>query len=140
VYYLITDQAGNGYNMVRLPITGNETVLDALTESGGLQAPASLHGIWIARPAPDRPGCEQILPVDMAAIMKRGDPTTNYQLFPGDRIYVKAQTLVTLENTLDKIFTPIERVFGVALLGVGAVESLQTGSTAAFTGGTVVGF
>jgi polysaccharide export outer membrane protein len=76
--------------------------------------------------------------VDIDAIVKRGDPTTNYQLFPNDRLFVKAQTLVTLENQLDKIFTPIERVFGVTLLGVSSVQALQTGSAAAFTGGTTV--
>jgi len=140
VYYLILDQAGQGHNMIRLPITGNETVLDALAETGGLPYPASSRRVWIARPAPDRQGCEQILPVDIASIMKRGDPTTNYQLFPGDRIYVKAQTLVALENTLDKIFTPIERVFGVAVLGTGAVESIQTGSVGGFFGTPVTGF
>jgi polysaccharide export outer membrane protein len=140
VYYMIFDQGGNGETITRLPITGNETVLDAFAQTGGLVAPASTKQVWIARPAPDRQGCEQILPIDILAITKRGDPTTNYQLLPGDRIFVKAQTLVALETNLDKIFTPIERVFGVALLGVGAVESLQTGSTAAFTGGTPVGF
>jgi polysaccharide export outer membrane protein len=141
VFYIIQDQAGQGYGIARVPITGNETVLDALANVGGLLSPGSPHRCYIARPAPDRKGCEQILPVDVAAIVQRADPTTNYQLFPNDRLFIKAQALLTLNNTLDKAFTPIERTFGVALLGVGAVESLETGSVGNFFGGTpAVGF
>jgi polysaccharide export outer membrane protein len=141
IFYLIQDQAGNGYTVSRVPITGNETVLDALGEAGGLLSPASTRMVYIARPTPYGKKCEQIIPVDIDAIIRRADPTTNYQLLPGDRLFVKAQTLLTLENQMNKIFTPIERVFGVALLGVGAVESLETGSVGNFFGTTpAVGF
>ena len=36
VYYVITEGAGLGDTVVRVPITGNETVLDALAQVKGL--------------------------------------------------------------------------------------------------------
>jgi polysaccharide export outer membrane protein len=125
VYYVIFDGGGYGQQMVRLPITGNETVLDALSQINGLPAVASLRRIWVARPAPDELACEQILPVDWSAITDRGIPTTNYQLLPGDRIHVKADFLIALDNTLAKFLAPVERSFGVTLLGSQTVQSLQ---------------
>jgi polysaccharide export outer membrane protein len=127
VFYVIFDGAGSGQSIARFPVTGSETVLDVLAGAGGLPGQASVHHIWIARPAPDHSGKDQIFPVDLPAITKRGCTATNYQVLPGDRIYVKAQVPLTFYNTLDKYFSPIERLFGTALLGVGAVQSLNTG-------------
>ena len=62
VYYIVTQGAGLGDNVVRVPLTGNETVLDAIAQVSGLQAISSKK-IWIARPTP---GCDGniVLPVD----------------------------------------------------------------------------
>ena len=70
VYYIITAGAGLGDNVVRVPVTGNETVLDAISQVNGLQ-PVSSKRIWIARPVP---GCSEnlILPVDWCAVSGRG--------------------------------------------------------------------
>ncbi len=71
VYYIITAGAGQGDNITRIPVTGNETVLDALSQIQGLSQLSS-KDIWIARPAPSGFGCEQILPVDYDAIGDSG--------------------------------------------------------------------
>ena len=56
-YYVVTEGAGLGDQIQRVPITGNETVLDAITQIGGLDRVSS-KTIWIARPAPaDGSGC-----------------------------------------------------------------------------------
>ena len=55
--------------------------------------------------------------MDWIGITQHGITFTNYQVMPGDRIYVKAQKLVTIDRTLARIFAPIERVFGITLLG-----------------------
>ncbi len=89
VYYVVYD-GGCGQQICRRPLLGGETVLDALSELHGVPAPSCATLVWIARPAPDQAGCRQVLPVDWAAIVEGGATTTNYQLFPGDRIYVKA--------------------------------------------------
>src|SRR5262249_37193419 len=62
VSYVITDGAGFGQQVFRIPITGNETVLDAIGQVGGLQAVASKKRIWVARRTPGHG--EQVLPVD----------------------------------------------------------------------------
>jgi polysaccharide export outer membrane protein len=88
VYYVIFD-GGCGQQICRKPLLGGETVLDALSDLRGLPTPSCATLVWIARPAPQQAGCRQILPVDWAAIVGGGAANTNYQLFPGDRIYVK---------------------------------------------------
>ena len=57
VYYVITDGAGMGDNVRRIPVTGNETVLDAISAVGGLSQLSSKE-VWVARPAPGNFGCE----------------------------------------------------------------------------------
>jgi polysaccharide export outer membrane protein len=88
VYYVITDSAG-GEQVVRLPITGNETVLDAVANSGGLAGVPSKGKIWVARPAGKSGQPARTLPVDWRGITENGVTATNYQLLPGDRVYVK---------------------------------------------------
>ena len=124
-FYVIFDGAGLGEQVIPQPITGSETVLDAVAAVNGLPSVASKRNIWVARrtPHPDCP--EQILVVDWVGITQHGLTTTNYQIMPGDRVYVKAQRLVTIDNTLIRVFAPIEKLFGVTLLGASTVNQLQ---------------
>jgi hypothetical protein len=71
----------------RRPVTGNETVLDAINESGGLLAGASIDHVRLIRPSSPRTGRPRVLPVHLKKILQ-GDVSTNYQLLPGDRLYV----------------------------------------------------
>jgi polysaccharide export outer membrane protein len=88
VYYVITDSAG-GEQVVRLPITGNETVLDAVAQVGGHAPAPGKRKVWVSRPAPKAGRPAQTLPVDWRGIAEQGVTATNYQLLPGDRVYVK---------------------------------------------------
>lgn len=124
VIYVVYDGGGAGQTIVRLPSTGNETVLDAIAQVNGLSAVASTRDIWVARPTPAGTGCQK-LPVNWQAVVSAADPATNYQLLPGDRVYVAAQKLVTVDTHLARLFSPIERVLGVVLLGNGTVRSLS---------------
>jgi polysaccharide export outer membrane protein len=125
VYYVITDGAGYGEQVFRFPITGNETVLDALSNINGIPPAGSKRYIWVARPAPPSKGCYQVLPVDWEVITQAGSTETNYQIFPGDRIYVQADKLIRIDNHLSKILAPIERLFGATLLGNFTVRSFE---------------
>jgi polysaccharide biosynthesis/export protein len=116
-YYIITDNGGFGEQIIKLPITGNESVLDALAAIGGVPASGSKCKIWIARPSPDSTCGETILPVDYRKIAKCAATATNYQLFPGDRLYVDSDPLIKLDATLTKVFQPIQRILGLYLLG-----------------------
>jgi polysaccharide export outer membrane protein len=123
-YYIITEGAGFGDGVNRFPVTGNETVLDAISHINGLSQVSSKK-IWIARPAPGEIGCDQIMPVDWIAITKGGSTSTNYQILPGDRIFIAEDHLVATDTGLGKLFAPIERVLGVTLLGSQTVQSVN---------------
>jgi polysaccharide export outer membrane protein len=125
IFYVILDGAGYGQTVLRLPITGNDTVLDALGQVGGITALSSKHRIWLARPSPEESGQDQILPVDWVGISTAGRVATNYQLMPGDRLYVHGNPFIRLDVGLQRIIAPMERVFGVTLLGTGTVSALQ---------------
>jgi len=119
VYYIVTQGAGLGDAVYRFPLTGNETVLDAIAQINGLN-PVCSKRIWIARPT-DQPGKVQVLPIEWEAITAQGTAITNYQLFPGDRVFVAEDKLVALDTSMAKLFAPFERAMGFSLLGVGTV-------------------
>jgi polysaccharide export outer membrane protein len=125
VFYVITQGAGLGDNIRRVPITGNETVLDALSIVNGLSQVSSTT-VWIARPAPGGFGCEQILPVDYEAIARGGSASTNYQVMPGDRVFVAEDNVTSFNNYLTKVTTPIERLLGLGSLSASATRGFQT--------------
>ncbi len=134
VYYVITDGAGYGEQVFRLPVTGNETVLDAISQIYGLPAVASKKSkIWVARahPGETKP---HILPVDWVAVTQCGTASSNYQLMPGDRVYVKADPLTKADTSLARILSPIERLFGTTLLGASTVNTIRNTTTGTSTG------
>jgi protein involved in polysaccharide export with SLBB domain len=115
-YYIVTQGAGYGDNLTAAPITGNETVMDAISLVGGLSQFSSTR-IWIARPAPNG-GCEQILPVNWADISRGASTATNYQLLPGDRLYLAEDPVLKFDSLVLKYTRPFERLFGTTALGV----------------------
>jgi hypothetical protein len=70
--------------------------------------------------------------VDWCGLTARGRAETNYQLMPGDRIYVKADKFVTIDTKLARIFSPIERIFGITLLGNATVNTFRNPNGAVF--------
>jgi polysaccharide export outer membrane protein len=126
-YYIVMSGGGNGEQVLSFPHTGNETVLDAMSQPrvSGLPVMASLHRIWVARPAPADANCYQILPVDWQALTRGAATATNYQLLPGDRIFVDADPLFAMNTTLTRVFSPLEQVFGTILLGAGVVQTIS---------------
>ncbi len=116
VYYVITQGAGLGDAVHRFPITGNETVLDAIAQISGFDQVSSSKDLWVARPGPHKSESD-ILPVDWERISKYGDVRTNYQLLPGDRVYVAQDNWVAFDTAIGKFTAPIERLMGFSLLG-----------------------
>jgi len=123
VYYIVTQGAGLGDGVHRFPITGNETVLDAISQVNGLTGVSSKR-IWIARPS-TQPGNVQILPVKWEAITAQAAAETNYQILPGDRVFIAEDKLIAFDTTLGKIISPLERVMGFALLGATTATRLS---------------
>ena len=124
VYYVITQGAGQGDQVTRLPVTGNETVLDAIAQINGL-SPLSSKKIWIARPSHSGAGCDAILPVSWQEITAGAATATNYQVLPGDRIFVAENKLIAIDAVLNRVIAPFERVFGVTLLGTQTIQTIN---------------
>ena len=89
VYYVLGEVNAPGV----FPINGRETALDAILAAGGLTKKATTQNIVLSRPT-DPCGCRKVLPVCYNQIVQLGDTTTNYQIMPGDRIFVPSQTFM----------------------------------------------
>lgn len=126
VFYIVLDGTGvGGDQIIRLPMTGKLTVLDALAQVNGLPFQASKKRIWVARPAPAGSCQEMILPVDYMRITRVGDTATNYQILPGDRVFVQASGFIKADSYLALILAPLERIYGHALLTTSVISSIQ---------------
>jgi polysaccharide biosynthesis/export protein len=110
-YYILGDVLITG----RLPITGNETVLDAINFAGGLLPTAAPQNIRLVRPAPPGACCEQALPVNLAAITSGGDPSTNYQIMPNDRIIVYRDPIVRFTVFIERLAAPFQTALSTTL-------------------------
>jgi polysaccharide biosynthesis/export protein len=92
-YYVITQGAGPGDSVQEFPITGNETVLDAIALMGGMSSLDSPK-MYISRPARfdgKNATKETIMPVDWHEISRGGSTATNYQLMPRDRLIISTE-------------------------------------------------
>ena len=73
------------------PLDGRETVLDAIVAAGGLTRAASTNSIILSRPtSPCSP--RLVMPICYDNITQIADTSTNYQLLPGDRIFVSSKS------------------------------------------------
>lgn len=122
VYYVQGDVAAPG----RLPITGNETVLDALNYAGGLAPTASVPNVRLVRPGPPGTSTAQVLPVNIPAIIQEGDTTTNYQLMPGDRLYVYRDPIIRTTIFIDRLAAPFNTVLTSILQYSFTVRSVKS--------------
>jgi protein involved in polysaccharide export with SLBB domain len=89
VYYVIGEVNAPG----SFPLSGRETVLDAILAAGGLNDRASRRNITLSRPSPPCSG-RTVLPICYQEIVQLGDTSTNYQIQAGDRIYVPTKTCI----------------------------------------------
>lgn len=116
VFYVLGEVNSPG----SFPLSGRETVLDGLMAAGGLTRQAQEKKIILVRPThPD--GCREVLPVCYPQIVQLGDAATNYQLRPGDRIFVPSQgTLESLIPRLSKTTAPCCKLHASCYTGGGA--------------------
>ena len=119
-YYVLGDFNNPG----RLPFTGRETVLDAVQFAGGLLPSAEPREIRLVRPGrggkPDK-----VYKVDLDAIQDRGDVTTNYQIFPGDRLIVGRNEAVKQTMQADRLAAGMQTVVNSILQESFMARSLQ---------------
>jgi protein involved in polysaccharide export with SLBB domain len=122
-YYVTGDVVVPG----RMPYTGTETVLDALNFAGGLLPTAEPREIRLVRPARGgKPG--KVYKVDLEAIQEKGDVTSNYQIFPGDRLIVGRNEVAKLTVEVDRLAAPIETIVRSIQSEASMLRNLQSAS------------
>ena len=47
--------------------------------------------------------------MDWLAIAEGGSTRTNYQLFPGDRLFIQSDPLIRFNNNLRKVLAPVSK-------------------------------
>jgi hypothetical protein len=105
--------AGSGEQVVLLPVTDNETVLDAISLIGGL-SPVSSNRLWNVRP--NSSGCgDQLLPGDHPR--QRPDHSPD----PGGRpgvCHEQPRCRIDTKKKKVRVLSPVGRAFGEILLDV----------------------
>ena len=94
VYYVMGTVSTQG----KFPVKGNETVLEVIL-AAGLKSNSVPEKSYLVRPHPTG-GPDLVFKIDWCGIRDRGDTTTNYQIFPGDRIVVPGTRPPGLISTL----------------------------------------
>lgn len=87
-YYVIVNRPA-GDSVLRIPIRGKETVMDAFAAVGRLDT-FKRGEVWLSRPSANPSAASQRIDIDLDSIV-RGVSTNNYQLMPGDRLFVSQQ-------------------------------------------------
>ena len=101
--------------------------MDALDYAGGFLPTADPKDIRLVRPARGgKPA--RVYKVDLEAIREKGDVTSNYQIFPGDRLIVGRNEVVKKTIELDRLAMPMQTVFNSILQESFLLRSLQTTS------------
>ena len=120
VYYVDGDVGLAG----RFPIQGNETVLDAIYNGGGLSPNADPKSITLYRPGRGgKPAREY--PIELAKI-KAGDAALNYQLFPGDRLIVGRNKVVEATVQIDRLAAPLNSLLNTWLTYAYTIRSVNS--------------
>jgi polysaccharide export outer membrane protein len=96
VYYVLGEVTTPG----KFPLIGNETVLDAILAAGGMNDKSSWRDVILVRPTNEGPGL--VMKVDIGAISRLGATATNYQIAPGDRVYVGSRHLLDVFFNFDR--------------------------------------
>jgi polysaccharide export outer membrane protein len=92
------------------PLTGRVTAIEALASAGGGTRFAALNESRLTRPFLEGQG---LYPIHYQDIQERGEASTNYELQPGDVIYVPPNTSARIGYALQIIFFPLQQVIGL---------------------------
>lgn len=101
------------------PLVGRVTAVEALAEAGGGNLFASMNGSRLSRASEDGGA----YPVRFNDIMQRADAATNYELMPGDVIWVPPSLSARIGFALQRALFPISAIFGVGREGAGTASA-----------------
>jgi hypothetical protein len=71
----------------------------------------------------------------------RGQVKTNFQLLPGDRVFVMSQQLTKIDTIYARMLAPVQRTLGMAIYGASAYNTVRYAASplSAFGGGNGAG-
>jgi protein involved in polysaccharide export with SLBB domain len=84
--------------------------VEALAQAGDVNVLASADSSHLVRPNDEGAG---VYAVRYNDIVRSGDPTTNYELQPGDVIYVPPGRMARIGFGIQSMFYPIQAIFGL---------------------------
>ncbi len=119
-YFVQGDVAKPG----KMPWTGSDTVLDALNYAGGFLPHADSSDFRLIRPDAAAGKPARTYKIDWDAIAIRGDKTKNYQIFPGDRLWVGRSKLVQSTMYLDRLAASLHTLVNTSLQATFMMRSL----------------
>src|SRR5260370_38254896 len=77
VIYIVADGGGSGESVVRVPFTGNECVLDVMSQVDGLSEVAAKNNLWVGRPGPHGREAAQKMYIAWRALTQDPAPPTH---------------------------------------------------------------
>ncbi|MFL5329138.1 MAG: polysaccharide biosynthesis/export family protein [Gemmataceae bacterium] len=83
-----------------IPYQGGETVVELLQRTGGLAPGAAYNSMHVVRPHVADGRRPEVFPVDLQAIIERGNQQTNITLEPNDQIYLGETRGAIMARTL----------------------------------------
>ena len=87
-----------------IPIKGKLTLIDAITEAGGLSPGAAARSIIILR---GEPGSSKGIRVNLNQILKNADTAQNIELVRGDIVYVPTSFIADVEKFMALLSPPL---------------------------------
>ena len=78
-------------------------------------------------PAPRRTAsaASRSLPVNWDDITQGASTATNYQLLPGDRLFIAQDPYLRFDRVVQKLTAPFERIFGFVSLGTAMANRID---------------
>ena len=106
------------------PILGTTSVIDAFGKAGGSTRFSKLSTARLLRPTEGEP---LAFHVNLEAIARSGDGQTNYELEPGDILFVPPNAWARVGYAIGVVFFPLQQVLGLGGLGGRNAVSVHTG-------------
>ncbi len=103
-------------------LVGRVTAVEALASAGGETRLAATNSARLVRSSDEVP---LVYPVRFVDITQKGDATTNYELRPGDVVYVPPSTSAQIGYAIGKLFFPLQQILGI---GAGVATQVYTGT------------
>ncbi len=91
------------------PLVGRVTAVDALAQAAGETRFAALNAARLVRGGGEQP---QVFPLRFVDITQSADASTNFELRPGDVVYVPPSTSARIGNAIAMMFYPLQQIIG----------------------------